>query len=233
MNQPQPTPHENAELRDFLSRPGAGKSIGVYQRDDDIFVQGQVADSIFYIQKGCVKLVASRQGREFIAGIFQAGQFVGEGSLNGAAFRLASMRAMEESRLTSISIPTMREALQDCPGLAELFTAHLLSRNSRIEADMMDQKLNSTEMRLARLLVILANFRGNNGLPTPINFSQTTLAEMIGSTRSRVSRFMNRFRKLGLISYRDGIIDVHRSLWKMMREIGTTLRPPLGAQWYA
>jgi CRP/FNR family transcriptional regulator, cyclic AMP receptor protein len=232
MNQPQPTPPENAELRDFLSRPGAGKSVAVYQRDDDIFVQGQIADSVFYIQNGSVKVFTSRQGREFIVGIFKTGQFIGEGSLNDAAFRLTSVLAMEESRLTSISITTMRRAIQDCPGLAELFIAHLLSRNSRIEADMVDQKLNSTEMRLARLLLILANFRGNNGLLTPINFSQTMLADMIGSTRSRVSGFMNRFRKLGLISYRDGKIDVHRSLCTM-QEIGMTLRPSLGAQWYA
>jgi CRP/FNR family transcriptional regulator, cyclic AMP receptor protein len=178
-----------------------------------IFAQGEVANTIFYIQNGRVKVVVlSDQGKEAVVGILEAGQFFGEGCLNGHALRIATTTALEESLITAIAKPAMIAVLHDEPKFSELFVAYLLTRNSRVEEDLIDQLFNSSEKRLARLLLLLANF-GKEGNPTPINphISQETLAEMIGTTRSRVSFFMNKFRKLGLISY-NGKIEVHRSL---------------------
>ena len=157
-------------------------------------------------------MVHSDQGKEAVVGILEAGQFFGEGCLNGHALRIATTTAMEESLLTAIAKTTMIAMLHDEPKFSELFVAYLLTRNSRIEEDLIDQLFNSSERRLARLLLLLANF-GKEANPTLIspNISQETLAEMIGTTRSRVSFFMNKFRKLGLISY-NGKIGVHRSL---------------------
>ena len=197
----------------FLAKVGTGKTISGYRKDQIIFSQGEDADTVFYIQKGRVKVVVlSGQGKEAVVGILEAGQFFGEGCLNGHTLRVATTTALEECLITSITKPAMIAVLHDEPKFSELFVAYLLTRNSRVEEDLIDQLFNSSEKRLARLLLLLANF-GKEGNPTPINpnISQETLAEMIGTTRSRVSFFMNKFRKLGLISY-NGKIEVHRSL---------------------
>ena len=197
----------------FLAKVGTGKTISVYRKDQIIFSQGDVADTIFYLQKGGVEIVVlSDQGKEAVVGILEPGQFFGEGCMNGHSLRIATSTATEESLITSISKSAMIAVLHDEPKFSELFVAYLLTRNSRVEDDLIDQLFNSSEKRLARLLLLLAKF-GKEGSPTPIspNISQETLAEMIGTTRSRVSFFMNKFRKLGLISY-NGKIEVHNSL---------------------
>jgi CRP/FNR family cyclic AMP-dependent transcriptional regulator len=197
----------------FLAKVGTGKTISVYLKDQVIFAQGEVADTIFYIQKGSVKIVVlSDQGKEAIIGILEPGQFFGEGCMNGHSLRISTSTATEESLITAITKSAMVAAMHDEPKFSELFVAYLLTRNSRVEDDLIDQLFNSSEKRLARLLLLLAKF-GKESSPTPIspNISQETLAEMIGTTRSRVSYFMNRFRKLGFISY-NGKIEVHNSL---------------------
>ena len=197
----------------FLARVGAGKTILNIKKNQHVFEQGAVADTVFYIQKGRVKLtVLSGQGKEAIVGILEAGQFFGEGCLNGHPLRIATTTAMEECVITSITKEATIAALRTEPKFSELFMAYLLTRNSRVEEDLIDQLFNSSEKRLARLLLLLAHF-GREGRPQPIlvDISQETLAEMIGTTRSRVSYFMNKFRKLGLISY-NGKIEVHNSL---------------------
>jgi CRP/FNR family transcriptional regulator, cyclic AMP receptor protein len=197
----------------FLAIVGDGKTILEVKKDQIIFAQGEPADTIFYIQKGRVKVVViSEQGKEAVVGMFGPGQFFGEGCLNGHSVRIATTTATEDCLITVITKTAMLATLHDQPKFSEMFVAYLLTRNSRIEEDLIDQLFNSSEKRLARLLLLLANF-GKEGGPQPItpNISQETLAEMIGTTRSRVSFFMNRFRKLGLISY-NGKIEVHRSL---------------------
>jgi len=197
----------------FLAKVGTGKTISVYHKDQIVFSQGEVADTIFYIQKGGVKVVVlSDQGKEAVVGILEPGQFFGEGCMNGHSLRIATSTATEESLITTITKSAMIATLHDEPKFSELFVAYLLTRNSRVEDDLIDQLFNSSEKRLARLLLLLAKF-GKEGSPTPIspNISQETLAEMIGTTRSRVSFFMNKFRKLGFISY-NGKIEVHSSL---------------------
>jgi CRP-like cAMP-binding protein len=204
---------DSFDPQNFLAKVGVGKTISKFPKDQIIFSQGEAADAVFYIQKGRVKVVViSDQGKEAVVGILEAGQFFGEGCLNGHHLRIATTSAMEECLLTAIAKSTMIAVLHDEPKFSELFVAYLLKRNSRIEEDLIDQLFNSSEKRLARLLLLLANF-GKEGNPMPINpnISQETLAEMIGTTRSRVSFFMNKFRKLGFISY-NGKIEVHRSL---------------------
>jgi CRP/FNR family cyclic AMP-dependent transcriptional regulator len=199
--------------QNYLAKVGIGKTISRYQKDQIIFSQGDVADTVFYIQTGRVKVVVlSDQGKEAVVGILEVGQFFGEGCMNGHDLRVATTTALEDCLLTAIGKSTMIAMLHDEPTFSELFVAYLLKRNSRIEEDLVDQLFNSSEKRLARLLLLPANF-GKEGNPTPIkpNISQETLAEMIGTTRSRVSFFMNKFRKLGFISY-NGKIEVHRSL---------------------
>jgi CRP/FNR family transcriptional regulator, cyclic AMP receptor protein len=197
----------------FLAVVGDGKTILKFQEDHIVFKQGDPADSVFYIQKGRVKVVViSKQGKEAVVGILEPGQFFGEGCMNGHSVRIATTTAMEDCLITAITKTAMLGALHDQPNFSEMFMAYLLTRNSRIEEDLIDQLFNSSEKRLARLLLLLANF-GKEGSAQPIspNISQETLAEMIGTTRSRVSFFMNKFRKLGLISY-NGKIEVHSSL---------------------
>ena len=197
----------------FLAKVGAGKTILELHKDQRIFAQGDAADSVFYIQSGRVKLtVLSQQGKEAVVAILEPGQFFGEGCLNGHLLRIATTTAMEECLITSITKEAMIALLHTEPKFSEMFMAYLLTRNSRVEEDLIDQLFNSSEKRLARLLLLLAHF-GKEGRPQPINpaISQETLAEMIGTTRSRVSFFMNKFRKLGLISY-NGKIEVHSSL---------------------
>jgi len=199
--------------KEFLAKVGEGKTILEVRKDQIIFAQGDVANTVFYIQKGRVKVVViSEQGKEAVVGILEPGQFFGEGCMNGHSLRIATTTAMEDCLITAITKTAMLAALQDEPKFSELFMAYLLTRNSRIEEDLIDQLFNSSEKRLARLLLLLANF-GKEGSPQPIspNISQETLAEMIGTTRSRVSFFMNKFRKLGFISY-NGKIEVNSSL---------------------
>jgi CRP-like cAMP-binding protein len=197
----------------FLAKVGEGKTIAKYQKDQVIFSQGEVADVVFYIQGGKVKLtVTSEQGKEAVVAILESGQFFGEGCLNGHPLRISTTTAMDDSVITCITKGAMIATLHNEPDFAELFMSHLLDRNSRIEEDLVDQLFNSSEKRLARLLLLLANF-GKQGTPQPIlgKISQEMLADMIGTTRSRVSFFMNKFRKLGFIEY-NGTIEVNNSL---------------------
>ena len=197
----------------FLGDVGAGKAVVNYRKDRIVFAQGDVADKVFYIQSGKIKLtVVSEQGKEAVVGILEPQQFFGEGCLNGQAVRIATARALEPCVITSITRKAMLAALRKEPKFSEFFVAYLLTRSLRVEEDLIDQLFNSSEKRLARLLLLLANF-GKEGKPTPIDASinQETLAEMIGTTRSRVSFFLNKFRKLGLISY-NGKLEVHRAL---------------------
>jgi len=187
----------------FLAEVGEGKTILKFDKNQIVFAQGDLAETVFYIQKGRIKvLVFSEQGKEAVVGILEPGQFFGEGCLNGHQLRISTTTAMEECLITSITKDAMLAALKSKPKFSELFMAYLLGRNSRIEEDLIDQLFNSSEKRLARLLLLLANF-GKDGTPQPITaqVSQETLAEMIGTTRSRVSFFMNKFRKLGFITY--------------------------------
>jgi CRP-like cAMP-binding protein len=199
--------------RTFLGRPEAGKIIEKYVKNQEIFGQGAVADSVFYIQKGKVKItVLSEHGKEAVVGILTQGQFFGEACLDGAQLRTATSNAMEDCLITSITKAAMLATLDTEPKFSAFFVAYLLSRNSRIEDDLIDQLFNSSERRLARLLLLLANFGKEGGAPpVAVTLSQETLAEMIGTTRSRVSFFMNKFRKKGFISY-NGKIEVHSSL---------------------
>ncbi len=196
----------------FLGQVGAGKTIEKYTKNQKIFSQGDAADAVFFIQTGKVKItVLSEHGKEAVVGIFAAGQFFGEGCLLGEESRSTTSQAMEECLITSITKTAMLGMLGAEPKFSAFFIAYLLSRNSRIEDDLIDQLFNSSERRLARLLLLLANFGKEGGAPVPVTLSQETLAEMIGTTRSRVSFFMNKFRKQGFIDY-NGKIEVHRSL---------------------
>ena len=210
---PSKTEQPKFDPKVFLAAVGTGKTMLVFSTDQVVFEQGDVADTIFYLQKGRVKVVVmSERGKEAVVGILEAGQFFGEGCMNGHSLRIATTTAMEDCLITAITKVAMLATLHDQPKFSEMFVAYLLSRNSRVEEDLIDQLFNSSEKRLARLLLLLANF-GKEGSPQPIipNISQETLAEMIGTTRSRVSFFMNKFRKLGLISY-NGKIEVNSSL---------------------
>ena len=201
----------------FLAKVGEGKTISNYRNDQIIFSQGQFADAVFYIQEGKVKLtVVSEQGKEAVIAILGQGHFFGEGCLNGHSLRIATTRAIDECLITRLEKATMIATIHNEPEFSELFMSYLLTRSSRIEEDLIDQLFNSSEKRLARLLLLLANF-GKEGRPEPIvgNFTQEMLAEMIGTTRSRVSFFMNKFRKLGFIEY-NGKLEVHKSLLNMV-----------------
>lgn len=197
----------------FLANVGPGKINLKFRTGQNVYAQGDPADSVFYLQEGKVKLtVVSKEGKEAVVAILEAGQFFGEGCLNGQTLRIGTTQAMEDSQIVAITKKAMNAALGSEPKFSELFMAYLLTRNNRIEEDLIDQLFNSSERRLARLLLLLANF-GKEGSTQPIDtkISQETLAEMIGTTRSRVSFFMNKFRKLGFISY-NGKIEVHNAL---------------------
>jgi CRP/FNR family cyclic AMP-dependent transcriptional regulator len=200
-------PHE------FLVKVGTGKTVNQVRKHQVVFSQGQPADRVFYLQKGRIKLtVSSEQGKEAVVGIIEPGQFFGEGCLSGQEVRICTARAMEGCEVTTITKAALNAMLQEESAFSAFFIAYLLNRNSRIEEDLIDQLFNSSERRLARLLLLLANFgKEGNTQPIDVKVSQQTLAEMIGTTRSRVSHFMNKFRKLGFISY-NGTIEVHRSL---------------------
>jgi CRP/FNR family transcriptional regulator, cyclic AMP receptor protein len=197
----------------FLARVGAGRCIATYRKSEVVFSQGDPADEVFYIQKGKVKVtVFSEQGKEAVVAILEADEFFGEGCLAGQVQRIATAAALTESVIVRLEKAAIVRVIHEEPAFAEMFITHILGRTLRIEADLVDQLFNSSEKRLARLLLLLANF-GKEGKPELIiaKISQETLAEMIGTTRSRVSFFMNKFRKLGFIEYNGGI-EVHSSL---------------------
>jgi CRP/FNR family transcriptional regulator, cyclic AMP receptor protein len=199
--------------RDFLAHVGAGRSIAKYCKTQKVFLQGEPADSVFYIQKGRVKVtVISEQGREAVVAMLGKDEFCGEGCLAGQKRRMATASAMTECEIMRIEKASIVRALHDEPAFAEMFVGYLLARTIRVEEDLVDQLFNSSEKRLARALLLLANF-GKEGKPEAIiaKVSQETLAEMIGTTRSRVSFFMNKFRKLRFIDY-NGTLEVHSSL---------------------
>jgi CRP-like cAMP-binding protein len=197
----------------FLAKVNGGLGIRNYRKDQIVYRQGDLSDSVFYIQSGKVKkTVVSEQGKEAVIAILDTGDFFGEGCLTGELLRLATVSALMNCVIARISKADITRVIHEEPAFAELFISHLLARNSRVEEDLVDQLFNSSEKRLARTLLLLANF-GKEGRPEPIiaKVSQETLAEMIGTTRSRVSFFMNKFRKLGLIDY-NGSIEIHSSL---------------------
>jgi CRP-like cAMP-binding protein len=199
--------------KEFLSKIGDGRAIAKYRKDDVVFSQGDPADAVFYLQKGKVKLVViSPQGKEAVVAILGANDFFGEGCLGGQKTRISTVVAMGDATIVRLKKSAIVDVIHREPAFSEMFIAHLLSRSIRVEADLVDQLFNSSEKRLARLLLLLANF-GKEGKPEPLiaKISQETLAEMIGTTRSRVSFFMNKFRKLGLIEYNGGI-TVHSAL---------------------
>jgi CRP/FNR family cyclic AMP-dependent transcriptional regulator len=201
------------DARDFLAKGGNGKSILAVRKNQTIFLQGEAAEAVFFIQRGSVKLtVVSPRGKEAVVGILQAGQFFGEACLDSPALQTTTTAAMEDCLVTSITRAAMLVALQSHPGFSDRFMSYLLNRNSRIAEDLVDLLLNSSERRLARLLIRLANI-GQEGHSQTIAMplSQEDLADMIGATRSRVSFFMNKFRKLGFIDY-NGRIEVHAAL---------------------
>jgi CRP/FNR family cyclic AMP-dependent transcriptional regulator len=197
----------------FLATVSHGRTVSNYRKEGVVFLQGSPADAVFYIQQGKIKItVESKQGKEAVVAILGSGEFFGEGCLIGQEQRLSTARAMVDSEVMRVGKTEMVRVLHDEPTFSELFMAHLLTRNSRVEEDLVDQLFNSSEKRLARTLLILANF-GKDGGPQPIAtpISQETLAEIIGTTRPRVSHFMNKFRTLGFISY-NGHLQVHSSL---------------------
>ena len=197
----------------FLAKVGEGRSIRTYRKSELVFSQGDLADEVFYIQKGKVKVtVISEQGKEAVVAILEDDEFFGEGCLAGQARRISTVAALTESVIVRLEKAAIVRLIHQEPAFSEMFIAHILGRTIRVEADLVDQLFNSSEKRLARLLLLLANF-GKEGKPEPIiaKISQETLAEMIGTTRSRVSFFMNKFRKLGFIHYNGGI-EVHSSL---------------------
>jgi CRP-like cAMP-binding protein len=197
----------------FLAKVGEGRNINKYRKSEIVFSQGDPADKVFYIQKGKVKVtVVSEQGKEAVVAILGANEFFGEGCLAGQMQRLSTAAAMDASVIVGLEKAAIMRVIHEEPAFSEMFIAHLLGRTIRVEADLVDQLFNSSEKRLARMLLLLANF-GKEGNPQPMiaKISQETLAEMIGTTRSRVSFFMNKFRKLGFITYNGGI-HVHSSL---------------------
>ena len=204
-------------INSFLAQSGTGRSTTKYRKDQIIFSQGDLANAVFYVLKGKLKVtVISERGKEAVAAILGPDEFVGEACIADQKLRLATASAMVESIVVRIEKATMARLLRDHVDFSKIFMSHILNRTIRVEADLVDQLFNSSERRLARLLLLLANY-GKEGLPEPIlsKISQQTLAEMVGTTRSRVSFFMNRFRKLGFISY-NGHIEVHKSLLNLV-----------------
>ena len=201
------------DLNTFLAMIGDARKMLAVPKKQTIFTQGDEADAVFYVQKGKVKLtVVSKTGKEATIGILSEGNFFGEGSLAGQALRMGSAAAMTDCQLLRIEKKAMMAALHREHAFSDMFVAYLLARNIRYEEDLVDQLFNSSEKRLARVLLMLAHF-GKEGVPETVvpGISQETLAEMVGTTRSRVSFFMNRFRKLGFIHYNGGL-QVHSSL---------------------
>jgi CRP-like cAMP-binding protein len=198
---------------DFLRLAGGGKTLVKYAKNEVVFAQGDAADAVFYIHSGKIKItVVSEQGKEAVVAVLGSDEFCGEGCLAGQVRRMATASAMAEAELMRLEKAAIVRVLHEEPAFSEVFVAHLLARTIRVEEDLVDQLFNSSEKRLARALLLLANF-GKEGKPETIiaKISQETLAEMIGTTRSRVSFFMNKFRRLGFISY-NGTLEIHPSL---------------------
>jgi CRP/FNR family transcriptional regulator, cyclic AMP receptor protein len=201
------------QRRNVSRHRGWGRTVSKYRKNKRVFLQGDPADSVFYIQEGQVKVcVVSEHGKEAVVAIHAKGDFFGEGCLTGQPRRLATVATMTESLIMRLDKAAIVRVLHDEPKFSEVFMSYLLARNARVEEDLVDQLFNSSEKRLARLLLLMANF-GKEAKPEPViaKISQETLAEMVGTTRSRVSRFMNKFRKLGFIDY-NGHLEVHNSL---------------------
>jgi CRP-like cAMP-binding protein len=201
------------DAKAMLAAVGQGSATRDYQKAQPIFSQGDRADSVFFVQRGKVKVtVLSRQGKQAVIALLEPGDFFGEGCLAGQPLRMATAVAMTESSIVRLPKQTMIRAMQRDGVFSEMFTTYLLSRNIRMEEDLVDQLFNSSERRLARILLLLANF-GKEGRPETVvpKISQETLAEMVGTTRSRISFFMNKFRKLGFVKYNGGL-EVHSSL---------------------
>lgn len=199
--------------RAFLARIGDGRTNAEYEKGQVLFSQGEPAEAVFFIQEGEVKVsVVSEQGKEAVVAVLGKDDFVGEGCLAGQTKRISTVYAMSDVVVTRIEKAAIIRLINEDPAFSELFIAHLLSRAVRVEADLIDQLFNSSEKRLARTLLLLANF-GQQGIPEPkiAKISQETLAQMVGTTRARVSFFMNKFRRLGFITYNGGI-EIHSSL---------------------
>jgi len=211
--QPKNKPKPSFDVKIFLTKVGRGRTLMDFPDGQAVFSQGDSADAVYYIQKGKLRLtVVSKQGKEAIIAILTAGNFFGEGCLAGQMKRMATATAMTDCAIMRLAKPEIIQVLHDEPVFSELFLHHLLSRNIRIEEDLVDQLFNSSEKRLARVLLLLANF-GKEGKPEPVvaKISQEMLAGIIGTTRARVNFFMNRFRRLGFIEYNGGL-HVHSSL---------------------
>jgi CRP/FNR family cyclic AMP-dependent transcriptional regulator len=226
---PKKTSAARFEAAVFLATSAKGRIISTHQKRQIIFAQGDAADSVLYIKKGKIKVtVVSKQGKEAVVAILGPDEFLGEGCLIGQPKRLATATAMTECVTTRVEKAAILQVLRDEPAFSQMFVSHILARSSRIEEDPVDQLFNSTEKRLARTLLLLANF-GKEGRPEPIvaKISQETLAEMIGTTRSRVSHFMNKFRHLGFIQY-NGSLEVHSSLLSVVlnEQASTVKRSP-------
>jgi len=213
---------------EFLETAAKGRTVVKHSKRHLIFAQGQPANAVFYIKKGRVKVsVVSKHGKEAVIAILGADEFLGEGCLIGQPKRLATAVAMTECVTMRVEKAELLRVLQEEPAFSQMFISHILARSARVEEDLADQLFNSTEKRLARLLLLLANF-GKEGRAEPIltKISQETLAEMIGTTRSRVSHFMNKFRELGFIDY-NGHLEVHNSLLSvLLADQGRTVNPP-------
>jgi CRP-like cAMP-binding protein len=197
----------------YFETAAKGRNISTHPRKQIIFAQGDAADAVFYIKKGKIKVtVVSTHGKEAVVALLGVDEFLGEGCLIGQPKRLATATAMTDCIIMRVDKVEILRVLQDEPTFSHMFISHILARNARVEEDLVDQLFNSTEKRLARMLLLLANF-GKEGRPEPIiaKISQETLAEMIGTTRSRVSHFMNKFRQMGFIDY-NGHLEVHSSL---------------------
>lgn len=204
---------EPFDSKAFLAVVGEGRTLAKYKKNRIVFAQGDPADSVFYIQRGKIKIaIVSPRGKEAVIALLSEGFFFGEGCLAGQHLRMSTAVAITDASIIQVTKAVMTRILHDEPEFSETFIAHLLTRNIRIEEDLIDQLFNSSEKRLARILLLLANF-GKDARPEGVipNISQETLAEMIGTTRSRVSFFLTKFRKLGFIEYDDGI-HVHSSL---------------------
>ena len=213
------------DVKVFLNTVEGGRSVSNYRKNQKVFAQGAAADSVFYIQDGQVKLsVISELGKEAVVALPGKEDFFGEGCLSGQSLRLATAAAMTDCVIMRLDKAAIVRVLHEEPKFSEMFLAYILSRNARVEADLVDQLFNSSEKRLARLLLLMANF-GKEGRPEPViaKVSQETLAEMVGTTRSRVSFFMNRFRKLGFIQY-NGNLEIHNSLLNVVLHDDPSLR---------
>lgn len=201
----------------FFDTVGRGRVISNYPKQEIIFAQGDEADAVFYIKKGKVKVsVASAQGKEAVVAILGMDEFLGEGCMTGQPRRLATARAMTECVAMRVDRSEITKIVRDEPALSQMFITHILAKNARVEEDLVDQLFNSTEKRLARILLMLANF-GTERRPEPIlaEVKHDTLAELVGTSRARVNHFMNKFRDLGFIDY-NGRLEVHSSLLSVM-----------------